>query len=148
MSEAAPLLPEQAELLTVLVEAARSVPRTAREPFFYIQFMGGTTLMHSGLAAIGQQEYQAYLDDFKELASRGLIRLEASGPSSYSLDVTAAGFHRYEQMKNERGQSVVRLEAELRNYVDSELFTRRHPAAMAKWKQAESALWSSDSKPH
>lgn len=144
---APPLLPEQLELLAVLVEASRSVPSSERQPFFLLEHMGGTTLVHQGLAKVGRINYHPYTNDAKELASRGLIRLEVVGDGAFNADVTADGLHFYETAKAEGGKPVGRIEAEMRSYIDSEAFARRHPASLAKWQQAQAALWSADAGP-
>lgn len=54
---------EQEELLTVMVEAFRSVPRNERHSALIIDGFGGTVLVHNGLAAIGKESYRLYLGD-------------------------------------------------------------------------------------
>jgi len=139
------LTPEQEELLAVMVEAFRSVPRNERHPPLIVDGFGGTQLMHNGLAAIGKPNYDLYLGDAKELAIHGLIRFEVIGNNSYQADITNDGFRHYEHLKGAGGQPIERVETAIRTYLASDHFERRHPASFAKWKQAESALWSSDS---
>jgi hypothetical protein len=139
---------EQEELLAVLVEAFRSVPRAARHPALLIEpgfGGGGAQMAHNGLAAIGKPNYQFYMGDAKELAMHGLIRLEPAGGHAYQADITNDGFRYYESIKVAGGQPIERVETSIRNYLIGDNFERRHPASLAKWKLAETALWSSDS---
>ena len=129
----------------MLVEASRSVPRNDRHPALIVESFGGTSLIHTGLAAIGKSAYQPYVGDARELASRGLIRLELISQSTYSAEATNEGVRYYEQMRAAKGQPVERVEIQMRNYLTADDFGRRHPASLAKWQQAESALWSTDS---
>jgi hypothetical protein len=109
--------------------------------------MGGTTLAHPGLEAIGKARYQPYVGDAKTLASRGLIRLEPLDQHSFEADVTPEGFHHYEINKASSGEPVRRVEDAMHSFVVADEFRRRHPDAIAKWEQAEGALWSSDTEP-
>ncbi len=131
----------------MLVEARRSVPRNERHPAIIVEHFGGTSLIHNGLAAIGKSAYQPYVGDAKELASRRLIRLELISVGTYSAEVTNDGIEYYEQMRAAKGKPVERVESQMRNYLIADDFGRRHPASVAKWQLAESALWSTDSAP-
>jgi hypothetical protein len=141
-----PLLPAQEELLAIMVEADRSVPRTERHAFLILEHFGGSALVHTGLGAIGKANYQPYVGDAKALASRGFIRLEAIDRSSFSADVTPEGFDHYEAIKTSSGQPIKRTEQMMRTYLMADEFRRRHPRAIEKWESAERALWSSDSQ--
>jgi hypothetical protein len=142
-----PLLPEQEELLAVMVEASRSVPLDQRQPFLIIECFGGTNLAHGGLAAIGKDDYQPYVGDVKTLASRGLIRLEAINQHSFRADLTPEGVQQYERTKTASGQPIQTVVEDMRTYLIADEFRRRHPGAIAKWGQAETVLWSSDPGP-
>jgi hypothetical protein len=106
------LPPEQEELLGVMVEAFRSVPRMERHPALLLDQFGSSSseLVHNGLAAIGKPNYQFYMGDAKELALRGLIRLESVGSGAYQADITNDGFSYYEHAKVARGQAIERVE--------------------------------------
>jgi hypothetical protein len=123
------------------------VPRDERHPALFLDTFGtrSTELLHDGLAAIGKPRYRFYLGDAKELAIRGLIRLQIVSQSTYEAEVTNDGFRYYENMKVAGSQPVERIETATRSYLLSDNFERRHPNSLAKWKQAETALWSSDS---
>lgn len=140
-----PLLQEQEELLAVMVEAMRSVPRNQRHPFLILEYDQGTLLSHSGLPAIGKESYQTYIDDARELASRGFIHLEAMDYHSYRADVTTDGLHPYELTKTSKGEPIQRVVENARVYVLADEFRRGHPTSTAKWEQTEAALWSTDS---
>jgi hypothetical protein len=59
-----PLDADQEELLTILVEASRAVPRDQRHEFIYVEsFGGGASLIHNGVSAIGREQYKPYLGD-------------------------------------------------------------------------------------
>jgi hypothetical protein len=139
----AQLLPQQRELLAILVEASRSVGRNERQAFLFIAYMNGTQISHPGLSAIGKADYRPYLHDARELARYGLVTIEEPNKGVLTADVTAEGYEYYDQMK--RGDPVARIEKEIRAYMDADAFAQRHPASIAKWRQAESAVWSSDS---
>lgn len=47
-----PLEQEQEELLAIMVEASRAVPRDQRHEFLFLQHFGGCALVHQGMAAI------------------------------------------------------------------------------------------------
>jgi hypothetical protein len=142
----APLESEQDELLAILIEASRAVPRDQRHPFLFIEFFGGSKLVHDGMAAIGREMYQPNRSDLDTLYERGLVRLRPSGGSGYSVDVTPEGFRYYEQMQARRGTPMIKAVTAARDYLESESFRRRHERAAAKWEEADRLLWSADSQ--
>ena len=81
------LEPEQAELLTRLVDAARNQPRDKRQKFFAYQTFGGDSINHPGLGG----EMPAYFGDVEILASQGLLLLSHEGIGEVSFDVTPKG---------------------------------------------------------
>jgi hypothetical protein len=133
---------EQEELLAVLVESFRSVPRNERHAALIADGfgLGNTVLVHNGLAAIGKESYRLYLGDAKELAIRGLIRLELVSQSAYQADITNDGFTYYARMKVAGTQPIARIETAIRSYLFSDSFAQRHPGSFAKWRKAEEAL--------
>jgi hypothetical protein len=107
-----PLEQEQEELLAVMVEASRSVPREQRQAFLLIQSMDGNHLLHPGLAATGRAQYRPHLGDLETLHERGLIRLTLVSPHhTYSADLRPEGTHYYEQMQARRGQPMAKVAA-------------------------------------
>ena len=141
---AAPLQPEQEELLSIMVEATRSVPRPQRQPFLILQHFGGTAFVHPGLEVIGKSGFQPYVGDAETLAERRLIRLRAIDQHSFEGDVTPEGFQYYELVKMRAG-AVASVESYVRSHVDEGAFRARHADSYSKWELAEKALWSSDS---
>lgn len=140
-----PLQPEQEELLTVLAEASRSVPRDQRQSILFIEYMGGQSLIHPGIAAIGRSQYQPIGSDLETLSERGLVRMRQTD-HSFSVDVRPEGFHYYEQMQARRGKPMMKTVTAAREYLESESFRRRHEGAVAKWEEADRRLWSADSR--
>lgn len=141
-----PLEDEQEELLAIMVEASRAVPRDQRHEFLFLRHMGGSVLAHQGMAAIGREQYQPHLGDLETLHERGLIRLRQTGEYDYSADVRPEGTHYYEQMQVRRGQPMMKTVTAAREYLETESFRRRHEASVAKWQEAERLLWSADSQ--
>jgi hypothetical protein len=142
----APLESEQEELLAIMVEASRAVPRNQRHEFIFIQYMGGTSLIHNGMEAVGRQQYQPFLGDLQTLHERGLIRLRMTGEHDCTADVRPEGFHHYEEMQARRGQPIMKPVAAARDYLETESFRRRHEVSVARWQEAERLLWSADSQ--
>jgi hypothetical protein len=141
----APLLPEQEELLSIMVEATRSQPRAQRQPFLILGHFGGTAFVHPGLEIIGKSGFQPYVGDAETLAERRLIRLRAIDQHSFQGEVTPEGFQYYELMKMRVGAPVITVEQAIRTHIDEGAFRSRHSSSYSKWELAEKALWSSDS---
>jgi hypothetical protein len=142
-----PLDADQEELLTILVEASRAVPRDQRHEFIYVEsFGGGASLIHNGFSAIGREQYKPYLGDLRTLYERGLIRIWQSGRSDHSLEVTPEGYQYYEQVQLRRGEPIMRTVTAAQEYLQSETFRQRHQRAAAKWDEANRLLWSADSQ--
>lgn len=141
-----PLEQEQEELLAIMVEASRAVPRDQRHEFIFIRLLNGSRFIHDGMAAIGRELYQPHLGDLETLHERGLIRLRMADQHSYSADLRPEGIHYYEQMQIQRGQPMMKTVTAAREYLESESFRRRHEGSVAKWQEAERLLWSADSQ--
>jgi hypothetical protein len=142
-----PLEQDQEELLAIMVEASRAIPREQRQPFLLIQAMDGNHLLHPGVAATGRAQYQPHLGDLETLHERGLIRLTVvSAHHTYTADLRPEGTHYYEQMQTRRGQSIAKAVTTAREYLETESFRRRHEGAVAKWEAAEHVLWSAASQ--
>lgn len=138
----AQLEPEQEALLITMVEIHRQVPREARGPFFLLQTMAGSRIIHSGLR--NGWEAEASKSDLDMLARYGLLAYERGKTPKYS--VTPEGIGYYEALKAERAGRFEQVESEVTRYLDSEGFHRRHPRALALWSQADTSLWGSDSQ--
>jgi len=134
---------EQKELLFIVVEAARNVPRERRQKFYVSS--GGmdgslqSSLMHQGLP---NGQIRVYEGDIETLAHTELLRLT----NLMSFDVTPLGFKYYEYLKQRVGQPIQRVESVIQNYMASDLFQQRYAQAYQKWASAEAMLWSSDSE--
>lgn len=142
-----PLEQEQEELLAVLVEASRAVPREERHEFIFIRTFGGSYLLHNGMKAIGREQYQPHLGDLETLHERGLIRLgRTPSGNDHTVNIRPEGAHYYQQMQTRRGQPIIKTVTVAREYLETESFRHRHEASVAKWLEAEKLLWPDDSK--
>lgn len=142
MFESVILEKEQKDLFVELVEAARNTPRERREKFLFVEYMGGSVIHHAGL----KENLVAYKSDIEFLGDARLLRVSLGNKGSISFDVTPFGFKYYEYLKQELGRPVERVEASIRQYMDSGAFQRKYPVAYAKWSEAEVILWASDSE--
>ncbi len=133
---------EQTELLARLVEAVRSVPSEQRQPLFFIQHAGGTTVQHPGW----QPGATIYMGDLQMLERVGLLQLRSDDQYLTQVDVTPEGFAYYAELKKRSGHPIERQTTAVKSYLDSAAFTTRHAACYAKWAEAEQMLWVSDSE--
>jgi len=135
---------EQKELLSVLVEAARNVPRNRRQPFTFIECQSDSWVEHLGLP---DRNLDAYRGDIKALAHVGFLELSYGSRGQISeFDVTPYGFAYYEWMKQRTEQPIQNIEATTRSYLDADHFQQKYYKAYQKWVDAESMLWASDSE--
>jgi hypothetical protein len=132
----------QKELLAVLVEAARKLQRTERRRFRYTLSSAGHVIRHPGLP---NGSYLSYITDINALVREGLIEMEWTDKYSASLDVTPRGFKYYSWMRQQDGEPVHHIETHTRSLLD-EASAQSHAEAYAKWREAESKLWESDSE--
>lgn len=137
---------DQKDLLVVLVEASRNVPRNQREQFTSYTFLGdgqaATYISHAGLP---DGSVPAYEGDLKILARKGLLDGETY-KDAYNFDVTPEGFAYYEEFKRQAGQPLERIEDNARRYFDADRFRQAYGTAYQKWVEAERLLWDSDSQ--
>lgn len=135
------LEPDQQQLLGELVEIERSVPREKRGRFLVAQSMGShtDTFIHNGGPRL-----EGHLEDVEILARNGLVAIFYGSRGTPNFYVTPEGFRYYEEMKR-AGAPVETIEEELRAHLSSDEFSRSFPEAYAKWSQAESLLWGTDS---
>lgn len=137
---------EQEELLSLLVEAHRNLPREQREPFMVLTYDDRVyvELRHRGLS---NGSASAYPGDIETLAREGLISLnhELHG-LVYSFDIIPQGFAYYKRMNLRDGQPLERVETNIRNYLESHQFKQKHSKAYLKWHDAEALLWETDSE--
>lgn len=133
---------EQKELLIIMVQAHRNIPKDKRQGFLFAETMGGGIIVHEGLPA-GQAA--AYIGDLEELASNGLVNRRYVGTHQY-FDITSLGFRYYENLFLSADQPVRRLEEKIMNYLNAENFKKKYPSASQKWTRASDKLWSPDSE--
>jgi hypothetical protein len=132
---------EQEALLATMVEAERRVPREQNHPFILVRTHGeGCSLIHDGL----RDDATIAAGDLRSLAEDGLLRRALGSTGSASYEVTNRGRAFYAWMKQRDGEPLERVEAETRRLIDGSGFRERHPAAHARWSQAEAALWGAE----
>ena len=137
------LQPEQEQLLSSLVEAARSVRGTNRAKFILLEVMGGPLIKHLGLP---ESFIRAYKGDVEILGHNGLLLLSFNKSGSLIFDVMPEGFRYYEDLKRRQGRPLERVQSTLREYITTGNFAADHPSAYQKWSEAEELLWSTDSE--
>jgi hypothetical protein len=138
------LEPEQEELLSLIVEAARNTPREERQKFLVLQLDQGDLLHHPGLKKRG--DTIIYYGDVEELGRQGLLAIGFGPSGTPNFDVTSLGFRYYEHLKREKGEAVQRIETTMKGYLASTEFRAKYPEAFAKWSSAEDLLWQTDTQ--
>jgi hypothetical protein len=139
------LEPDQQELLSQLVGAARSIPRDKRRKFVIRNAYGCQPITNRALPDLS---IPVYSGDIEILAKEGLILLDQS-PSTggaYLFDVTPLGFSYCAWVKQRTGQPIEAIEIEIRRYLDADHFQQKYPMAYQKWADADSKLWDSESE--
>ena len=139
------LEPEQEDLLITLVEAARSLPREERREFYFFKNLDNVqgAIIHPGL----HRETLAPQGDIEILNGEGLVLLTYGSGGLPMFNVTPHGFSYYTMLKKQHGESVERIEATIKQYLNGTSFQTVYPLAFTKWQSAEDTLWSSDSEP-
>lgn len=139
------LEPEQKTTLEEMVEAARRLPRNAREKFVATRTMGrpATDLIHDGWPQDHQGVFEGDLD---ALVDAGFLAGTFSRQGTPLYDITPLGYKYYEHLQNEKGAPTTRVESTHRSYVDGAAFKARYPLAYEKWTRAEALVWSADSE--
>lgn len=138
------LEPEQKGLLIALVEAARNVRHEERQKFIFVQTLANSFIRHPGFS---NKTYIAYKGDIETLGREGLIAI-TFGRHAISFDVTPRGFMYYEHLKQQLGESIQRVAASIRHFLETETFRQKYSLAYQKWDQAERMLWSHDVEQH
>lgn len=135
---------EQKELLILLVEASRKMPRDKREKFIIEHYVDSDdTLFVLGPPS---QKFSIYIGDMEILAREGLVDMAHDSDGSFSVNVLPLGYAYYEHMKRQAGQPLENVENPVRSYLTSESFRQKYPNAYQKWVEAEDMLWGSDSE--
>jgi hypothetical protein len=132
---------EQEGVLALMLDAERDVPRERRAPFLLVRTSTGAVLVHDGFA----ENREVAAGDVLSLAEAGLLRLEVGSRGAANYEVTNQGRAYHAWMKERDGEPLERVEAEVRHLLDGPDFQARHPAAYARWTEAEAALWSAES---
>jgi len=132
---------EQNDLLAMLVEASRNVRGEDRRKFFFVETWGESSIQHPGFP---NRKVDAYKGDIEELSRKGLLSVDYDKDVLF-FDVTPEGFRYYEEMKKRSGEPLQRVERSVIEFLGSEGFQKRYPAAYQKWSQAEGMLWVADS---
>jgi hypothetical protein len=137
------LEPEQKELFKALVEASRNVTRQNRQKFFAIDYQGGADIIHPGL---NDGKIPAYLGDLDVLANENLIYITYGPKGTPNFDITPRGFKYYEQLKEQEGQPIQRIESTMKSYLTRDIFQKKYSIAYQRWFDAEELLWASESE--
>jgi hypothetical protein len=139
------LTKEESAALEALVEAARSVPSVAREPFDAIATAidPNWSVFHPGLPG---RQLDIYPGDMNGLDRAGMFitRSKVGGRWQFDLSETALRF--YDRLKVQRGAPLTRIQDPLRRYMNGDRFRKRHAEAHDKWVLAEGLLWKADSE--
>jgi hypothetical protein len=143
MFEEVMLDPEQKELLTVLVELSRKMPRDKRFKFIVVQSMKGAFLICPGHPDLN---IKIFVGDVEILARENMIDITYSSRGSPNINVVPRGYAYYKHMKQQEGQPLENVENTVRKYLATESFRQMYPKAYQKWAEAEDMLWGDDSE--
>jgi hypothetical protein len=135
------LEPEQQDLLCLLVETSRSLPRNKREKFLLQYGMDGYYLGHPRLPHF---QAKIYKGDVEHLNRVGLV-FASYGDRYLVFDVTPEGFRYYEYLKSKNSQPLRRTESHSRAHLFSDQFQTHYPKTFNKWSEAEKLLWEPES---
>lgn len=131
----------QLELLTRLVTAQRSTPPAERHLFLIAHTMSdrpGVELFHP---AISHDAPRVFEGDVHTLERMGVVAfIDVNGHEGFY--VTNAGFKIHDRLMMGRGESHQRVQAVIREYLESSDFRARHPRAFDRWREAEGLLWN------
>jgi hypothetical protein len=138
------LQPEQKEVLVTMDEAVRNAPPHHRQSIRVVQDRKEYFLDHPGFRG-GMQPVDFH--DLEVLSSTGLIELKAGSVSTvWSINISPKGSSYCVHLRRGMAQPMQRIEARVKQYIDSAHFKRNHPEAYRKWLEAEELLWSADSQ--
>ena len=134
---------DQEEILTLLVEAERCVPKEQRHPFMIVRPYGapGEALIHQAWKG----PKTVFPGDLELLAQAGLINYTSLGGGHRGVYVTPAGFDYYSDLQRSHGEPLERVEAIPLRFISGSWFRQAYSAAHEKWEQAEALLWADDS---
>jgi hypothetical protein len=132
------LTDEQKELLILLVEETRRMPRDQRGEFLATGTSDGDFMLSPD-----RKRWAVFIPDIDELAVKGLLRLRRNRSGDPLFVVSPEGFQFYDQLKRQRGQPVERVEAETRHLLERDVMDA-YPEGVSKWREAEDLLWTAD----
>lgn len=130
-------------MLCIIVEAARSLTRNQRAPFYLRETSGGSFLTHPYLPNFSPNVYRG---DIEVLAGDTLLSITYGQSDRISFDVLPRGFKYYEFLRKRSSEPVQQIQDIIREYVASNHFEQTYPGVYQKWNAAERNLWSSDSQ--
>lgn len=132
---------EQEELLILLVEAFRNVPRDRRQEFYMMhpEHMYDGILVHPGLSG---GKVQARPMDVDILARSGMVHISSRDEHQHpqSFEPTPEGNKYYSNVKQKQGEPLARTEEAVRQHLLDPGFQARYPSAYGKWSEAERLL--------
>lgn len=126
---------DQVALFERLVEALRSTPKPQRTSFLYVREMGvmGVYVQGNG---IGEHFPEG---DLEALRDEALIRFDGD---SFTVPQRALATHA--ELRASR-QPADEVERDILHHLDEPEFKRHFPEAHARWSEAATLLWQSDS---
>lgn len=139
------LLPEQVDLLKMLVEASRRVPRFQQQflltSYDTDQEIGSIDYVQgAGLA----EPIRVLGDDVWALDQADLISGQWNTSGSARFTVTGKGYSAYETLLKRASDAAAAIEEEQHRYLDGEGFRARFPAAYERLVAAEHLLWQAN----
>jgi hypothetical protein len=132
------LEPEQQQLFVEMAEATLAAPREQREWFMFLLDQGAILGGPWGQRRVTE-------NDVRELVHVGLLRPVSFGNEERYV-MPPAALAAYGEMKASEGSAVERVEAEVRNLLDTHAFRAAYPEAYEQWSDAERRLWGADSE--
>jgi hypothetical protein len=126
--------PEQ-ELFMEMAEPTLAAPRDQRESFMFLLAQGAILGGPWGQRPVIE-------NDVRELAHVGLLR-RVSGADERDV-IRPAAITAYGEMKVSQGAPPERVEAEVRRFLDSQVFRAAYPQAYEQWADTERRLWAAD----
>ena len=124
-----------------MVEEARHVPR-AQQTWYLATYDSGNDMLQgpNGLRPV-------LWSDVTALAEAGLLRAVSENyASGNDYVISPQGHQYYAAIVQRQGEPLDRQENEFRRFLDSERFRHDHPAAYARWSEAERLLWAAESE--
>lgn len=137
---------EQERLLIQLVEANRCLPENSRLYFYVAHQIGppGVVIKHPGMPKDAPRVFEG---DLRTLASENLISIASMNTNGIdSFYITPLGFQTYQQLIEQSGTPLERVQNSVIEYLNSDKFKSSYATAYDKWMQAEKLLWGKDTE--